>query len=66
MPPVDDAPCELVPADTALSDRALIIHLLQHVEDMHAELAAFRALLAEFGPLLEKYRNRGGLAKLVF
>jgi hypothetical protein len=49
----------LVPADTALTDRQLLIHLLQHVEDMHEEQRRFGALLDEFAPLLEKWRRRG-------
>jgi hypothetical protein len=50
----------LVPADTALSDRQLLIHLLQHVEDMHEEQRRFSELLADFGPLIEKWKSRGG------
>jgi hypothetical protein len=56
--PVEDLP--LIPADTTLTDRQLLVHLLQHVEQIHAELGEFRALVEEFGPLLEKWRARRG------
>jgi hypothetical protein len=49
----------LVPADTTLTDRQLLVHILQHVEDFDARLRQLEELLAEFGPLIDKWRNRG-------
>lgn len=55
----DDGELPLIPADTKLTDRQLLIHALQHIEQMHEEQREFRALLDEFGPLLDKWRSRG-------
>jgi hypothetical protein len=57
-PALEDEPLPLIPADTKLTDRQLLIHLLQHVEQMHEEQRRLWALLEEFGPLLNKWRNR--------
>jgi hypothetical protein len=61
---LDDLP--LIPADTVLTDRELLIHALQHIEQIHAELTAFRGLVEEFGPVLEKWRTRGSRGSRLF
>lgn len=66
MSVLDEEPLPLIPADTKLSDRELLIHLLQHVEAMHQEQERLTALLDEFGPLLDRYRSRGRVARMVF
>jgi len=55
----------LVPADTALSEKQLLVHILQHVEDMHEEQRRFSALLADFAPVIEKWKARGQRARLL-
>jgi hypothetical protein len=55
----------LVPADTVMTDRQLLIHMLQHIEDMHDEQRRFSALLADFAPVIEKWKARGQRARLL-
>jgi hypothetical protein len=47
-----------------MTDRALLLHILQHVEDMHEEQRAWSALLAEFEPALKKIRERASRSRL--
>jgi len=60
-PAPDEEPLPLIPADTRLTDRQLLIHALQHLEQMHADQQRLWALLEEFGPLLNKWRARRGV-----
>jgi len=53
-----------VPDTTRMTDRALLLHILQHVEDMHEEQRAWSALLAEFEPALKKIRERASRSRL--
>jgi len=46
--------------DTVLTDRELIIHTLQHVEEMHEILTELFAELQTFRPLIDRYRPAGG------
>lgn len=43
--------------ETPLTDRQLIIHILEHVEDLHAQVSALTEVLGEFGPVLDKWRG---------
>jgi hypothetical protein len=58
--PVDIPIAELIPADTVLTDRQLLIHALQHIEAIDEKLTRFDALLDELGPLIERAKRRGG------
>ena len=55
-----------VPASTMMTDRELLIHTLTHVEQIHARLEEFAALLDELGPLIEKARRHGGRGSRLF
>ena len=66
MSMLDEEPLPPVPSGTQLSDRELLIHLLQHVEAMHQEQSRLAALLDEFAPLLDRYRARGRVIKMMF
>jgi hypothetical protein len=44
--------------DTSLSDRALLVHILEHVEH-------FTAVLEEFRPMLDLLRTRDGKPDMI-
>lgn len=48
-----------VPHDTTLSDRDLLVHILQHAESIDDRLATFEQLLTDLGPLIEKAKKHG-------
>ena len=53
--PQDNAPRNI---DTTLSDRALLVHILEHVE-------AFSDLIEEFRPLLNLLKNGNGKPDMI-
>jgi hypothetical protein len=48
-----------IPPDTPLSDRDLLIHLLQHVEDMHDRIEQAWTLIQPYVPILAKFAGGG-------
>jgi hypothetical protein len=54
-----EIPLPLIPADTTMTDRQLLIHALQHIEQLHADVQRFADVLEEFGPLIERWRAHG-------
>lgn len=63
-PAADELPP--VPPSTTMTDRDLLIHTLTHVEQIHARLEEFAALLDELGPLIERARRHGGRGTRLF
>jgi len=61
-----DGALAAVPADTVLTDRQLLVHLLQHVEEIHSELGRFTALADDLAPLIERARRHGGRGARLF
>lgn len=47
-----------VPAETILTDRQILVHLLQHAEDLVSRLDVIETLFERYRPLLEQAESR--------